>query len=64
MQNKLYYAVTGQTAAEIVSGRADANKDNMGLTSWKGSPKSKILKSDIYKTRIYIKKAFVGRCTF
>ena len=39
VQNKLHYAVTHQTAAEIVYGRADSTKPNMGLTTWKNAPK-------------------------
>jgi hypothetical protein len=46
VQNKLHFAVTGQTAAEIIASRANRNKENMGLTSWKKSPSGKILKSD------------------
>lgn len=56
MQNKLHYAVTGQTAAEIIESRVDATKDNMGLTSWKDSPNGKILKSDIHIAKNYLSK--------
>ncbi len=38
VQNKMHYAVTGNTAAEIIYNRADANKEHMGLTNWKNSP--------------------------
>ena len=50
-QNKLLFAVCKQTAAEIISSRADANKDNMGLTSWKGSI---VRKQDIYIAKNYL----------
>jgi len=56
VQNKLHYAVTGQTAAEIIESRVDATKDNMGLTSWKDSPNGKILKSDIHIAKNYLSK--------
>jgi len=54
VQNKLHWAITGQTAAEIVHTRANAKKDNMGLTSWKRSPKGKILKSDTSIAKNYL----------
>ena len=46
IQNKFHYAITGQTAAEIIYNRANKNKPNMGLTTWKNAPKGRILKSD------------------
>ena len=52
-QNKLLYAVTGQTAAEIIVERADASKPNMALTSWKGSI---VRKGDIYTAKNYLQK--------
>ena len=52
-QNKLLYAVTGQTAAEIIVGRADASKPNMALTSWQGSI---VRKGDIYTAKNYLQK--------
>ena len=52
-QNKLLYAVTGQTAAEIIVGRADASKPNMALTSWKGSI---VRKGDIYTAKNYLQQ--------
>ncbi len=52
-QNKLLYAVTGQTAAEIIVSRADANKPNMALTSWKGGI---VRKNDIYVAKNYLTK--------
>jgi hypothetical protein len=51
VQNKLLYAVTGQTAAEIISKRADASKDNMGLSNWKGSV---VRKQDIYIAKNFL----------
>jgi hypothetical protein len=52
-QNKLLFAVTGKTAAEIIVSRADANKPNMSLTSWKGSI---VRKQDIYTAKNYLTK--------
>lgn len=54
VQNKLHYAITGETAAEIVRTRADSSKSNMGLTTWKNSPDGKILKSDTYVAKNYL----------
>ncbi|HLA86294.1 MAG TPA: virulence RhuM family protein [Thermoguttaceae bacterium] len=54
VQNKLHWAVTGQTAAEIVAGRADATKPTMGLTTWKNAPHGKILKSDVSVAKNYL----------
>jgi hypothetical protein len=54
VQNKLHWAVTGQTAAEIVAERADAKKPSMGLTSWKQAPSGKILKSDVSIAKNYL----------
>jgi len=54
VQNKLHWAITKQTAAEIIAKRADAKKSNMGLTSWKNSPKGKILKSDVTIAKNYL----------
>lgn len=56
VQNKLHWAITGQTAAEIISSRARAELANMGLTTWKNSPKGKILKSDISTAKNYLNK--------
>lgn len=47
VQNKMHYAVTGFTAAELIKDRVSAEKPNMGLTSWEGSPDGKILKTDV-----------------
>ncbi len=54
IQNKLHWAVSRQTAAEIISSRADSNKQNMGLTSWKNSPKGRIRKSDVSIAKNYL----------
>ena len=56
VQNKLLFAVTGHTAPEIISERADSSKENMGLTSWKNSPDGKILKSDVTVSKNYLNK--------
>ncbi|GBD92439.1 hypothetical protein BMS3Abin05_00010 [bacterium BMS3Abin05] len=54
VQNKLHWAITGQTAAEIIAQRADAKKEHMGLTTWKNAPKGKILKSDVTVAKNYL----------
>jgi len=54
MQNQLHFAVTGKTAAEIVHERADSGKPFMGLTTWKNSPKGKILKGDVTVAKNYL----------
>lgn len=54
VQNKFHYAITGQTAAEIVYGSADHEKDNMGLTTWKNAPDGRILKSDVTIAKNYL----------
>ncbi len=56
VQNKLHYAITGETAAEIIRTRVDASKINMGLTTWKNSPNGKILESDTYVAKNYLKE--------
>ena len=56
VQNKLHWAITGSTAAEIIHDRVDSKKPNMGLTSWKNSPEGKILKSDIGIAKNYLKE--------
>ena len=57
MQNKLHYAVTHHTAAEIVYERADSTKPNMGLTTWKNAPKGRIRKSDVTIAKNYLNDA-------
>lgn len=54
VQNKLHWAIHGQTAAELVYQRADAEKDNMGLTTWKDAPKGKIQKFDVAVAKNYL----------
>ena len=54
VQNKLHYAVHGQTAAEVIVDRADSEKEHMGLTSWDGSPNGKIHKSDVTVAKNYL----------
>lgn len=56
VQNKMHYAVAHETAAEIVYHRADAKKQNMGLTSWKNSPNGKILQTDVVVAKNYLSK--------
>lgn len=56
VQNKLHWAITGQTAAEIIATRADASKANMGLTTWKNAPKGKIQKTDTAIAKNYLKE--------
>jgi len=56
VQNKLHWAITGATAAELISKRVDVNKTGMGLTHWKNSPKGKILKSDISIAKNYLQE--------
>ena len=54
VQNKLHWAITGQTAAEIIVARASHKKDKMGLTTWKNSPSGKIRKSDVTVAKNYL----------
>ena len=54
VQNKLHWAVTGKTAAELIAERADAGKPSMGLTTWKNAPKGKILKGDVSVAKNYL----------
>jgi hypothetical protein len=56
VQNKLHFAITGNTAAEIIAQRADNTKDNMGLTTWRKAPKGKIYKSDVTIAKNYLQK--------
>jgi hypothetical protein len=57
VQNKLHFAITGKTAAELIAERANSNQPNMGLTSWDKSPEGKILKSDISIAKNYLSKS-------
>ncbi len=56
VQNKMHFAVSHQSAAEIIYNRADSEKDNMGLTSWKNSPNGKILETDVVIAKNYLSK--------
>ena len=56
VQNKMHYAVSHQTAAEIIYNRADSEKEYMGLTSWKNSPNGKILETDVVIAKNYLSK--------
>ena len=61
VQNKLHYAVTGQTAAEIIYSRADSSKPTMGLTTWKDAPDGKIYKRDIGIAKNYLNEKELSR---
>ena len=56
VQNRFHYAITGQTAAEIVYTKADHTKEHMGLTTWKNSPDGRILKSDVSIAKNYLQE--------
>ena len=61
VQNRFHYAITGQTAAEIIYNSADSSKDNMGLTTWKNSPDGRILKSDVSIAKNYLDEQQIRR---
>lgn len=61
VQNKLHYAVTGKTAAELISERATLDSPTMGLTTWKGAPDGKILKSDTLIAKNYLNEKELSR---
>ena len=61
VQNKLHYAVTGKTAAELISERATSDSPTMGLTTWKGAPDGKILKSDTLAAKNYLNEKELSR---
>ena len=54
IQNKFHYAITHQTAAEIIYNNADSKKEHMGLTTWKNAPSGRILKSDVSTAKNYL----------
>ncbi|UGS24175.1 virulence RhuM family protein [Flavobacterium channae] len=54
VQNKMHFAIHGNTAAEVIMNRADSEKENMGLTSWKNAPQGKILKNDVSIAKNYL----------
>ena len=56
IQNRFHYAITGQTAAEIVYTKADHTKEHMGLTTWKNAPDGRILKSDVSIAKNYLQE--------
>ncbi|MEA1954253.1 MAG: virulence RhuM family protein [Campylobacterota bacterium] len=56
VQNKLHWAIVGETSAEIIYNRVDSNKQNMGLTSWKNSPQGKIRKTDVVVAKNYLQE--------
>ena len=61
VQNKLHYAVTGKTAVELISERATPDSPTMGLTTWKGAPDGKILKSDTLVAKNYLNEKELSR---
>jgi hypothetical protein len=61
VQNKFHFAIAGQTAAEIIFNKADKNKENMGLTTWKNSPDGRILKSDVTIAKNYLSEKEIQR---
>ena len=61
VQNKLHFAVTGKTAAELISERATLDSPTMGLTTWKGAPDGKILKSDVLVAKNYLNEKEIVR---
>ena len=61
VQNKLHYAVSGNTAAEIIYNRADSKKEHMGLASWQGAPNGKIHKYDVVIAKNYLSETEIGQ---
>ena len=61
IQNKFHFAITGNTAAEIIYQKADHTKENMGLTTWKNSPDGRILKSDVMIAKNYLEEKEIKR---
>ena len=59
VQNKLHWAITGKTAAEIIYDSADATKIHIGLTNWKQAPDGKIMKSDVFIAKNYLNEAHI-----
>ncbi|MCL2630793.1 MAG: virulence RhuM family protein, partial [Firmicutes bacterium] len=60
VQNKMHFAIHGNTAAEVIYNRADATKDHMGLTAWEAAPEGKIIKSDVTVAKNYLSKTEVA----
>lgn len=61
VQNKLHFAVTGKTAAELISERSSLDSPTMGLTTWKGAPDGKIMKSDVLVAKNYLNEKEISR---
>ncbi len=61
VQNKLHFAVTGKTAAELISERASLDSPTMGLTTWRGAPDGKIMKSDVLVAKNYLNEKEISR---
>ena len=61
IQNKFHFAITGNTASEIIYQKADHTKENMGLTTWKNSPNGRILKSDVMIAKNYLEEKQIKR---
>jgi len=61
IQNKFHYAITGETAAEIIFKRVDKNKKNLGLNTWKNSPKGRVLKTDVIVAKNYLEEREIKR---
>ena len=55
-QNRFHYAITGQTAAEIIYSKADHTKEHMGMTTWKNAPDGRVLKSDVSIAKNYLQE--------
>ncbi|MDO4765911.1 MAG: virulence RhuM family protein [Eubacteriales bacterium] len=60
VQNKMHYAVHGNTAAEVIVARADHTKEHMGLTSWRNAPEGKVVKTDVSVAKNYLTKVEIG----
>ncbi len=63
VQNKLHWAIHGQTAAEVIYGRADATKEHMGLNTWKDAPRGKIQKFDVSVAKNYLTEHEMNQLT-
>lgn len=61
VQNKFHYAITGQTAAEIIHSHADKNKDHMGLTNWKNGPQGRVLSTDVKVAKNYLSETEIKK---
>lgn len=61
IQNRFHYAITGQTAAEIIYTKADHTQDHMGLTTWKNAPDGRVLKSDVTIAKNYLQEKEIRR---